>query len=154
MRAVPLLVESCEVGDGPINGLVWFATTALPASSALPSRPPGSPGRRKVHAEEWPRPLPVSAPTRPRRASGHGAGARPRSRRTRRVNADSEGSPGCQCRPPGGPNQGRVGGARKAESEAARGPPTSTRRFTARVSAHPAKGRYRMAVRLAGLLGR
>ena len=33
--------------------------------------------------------------------------------------ADSEGSPGPApvCGPPGGPNQGRVGGARKAESE-------------------------------------
>ena len=63
MRAVPLLVESCEVGDGPINGLVWFATTALPASSALPSRPPGAPAAGRYTRRNGP----VRCPSRHRR---------------------------------------------------------------------------------------
>ena len=61
---------------------------------------------------------PVHGPSRPRSDSVMGG-----SRRRRGLDhgglADSEGSPGPApvCGPPGGPNQGRVGGARKAESE-------------------------------------
>ena len=70
-----LLVGSCGVAQGPMQLLGWSASTAPPASTALPSRPPGSPGCGWGRAEEWPRPRPVPPPERLRRGVGHGAGA-------------------------------------------------------------------------------
>ena len=94
--------------------LGWCASTAPPASAALPSRPPDSPAAGRDERRSGP----VHGPSRPRSVSVLGG-----SRRRRGLDhgglADSEGSPGPApvCGPPGGPNQGRVGGARKAESE-------------------------------------
>ena len=124
VRAAPLpsarvvvVVGSCDVAPGPMQLLGWCASTAPPASTALPSRPPGAPDHGWGRAEEWPRPRPVPPPERLRRAWGE-------SRRRRGLYhgglADSEGSPrpAPSSGPPGGPNQGRVGGARKSKSEA------------------------------------
>ena len=51
-------MKSCEVASGPKNILDWCASTAWPASAALPSRPPSipgpNPGRGKGRAAEWP----------------------------------------------------------------------------------------------------
>jgi hypothetical protein len=65
-------------------------------------------------AEKWPRPRPVPPPERLRRGWVTEP-ARPRSRRSHQLGRVTR--PGAGCGPPGGPNQGRVGGARKAESE-------------------------------------
>ena len=78
------MVESCEVAQGPMQLLGWCASTAPPASTALPSRPPGAPDHGWGRAEEWPRPRPVPPPERLRRGWVT-APARPRSRRTRRL---------------------------------------------------------------------
>ena len=106
------------VGSPWADGILdWSASTAPPASAALPSRPPGAPDHGWGRAEEWPRPRPVPPPERLRRAWGE-------SRRRRGFDhgglADSEGSPrpAPSSGPAGGPNQGRVGGARKSKSEA------------------------------------
>ena len=75
-------------------------------------------GRRPAAGRDERRSGPVRGPSGPRSVSVMGG-----SRRRRGLDhgglADSEGSPGPVpvCGPPGGPNQGRVGGARKAESE-------------------------------------
>ena len=79
-----LLLGSCDVAPGPMQLLGWCASTAPPASTALPSRPLGSPGCGSRRAEEWPRPRPVPPPER-LRLGWVTAPARPRSRRTRRL---------------------------------------------------------------------
>ena len=106
VRAAPLpsarvviVVGSCGVAQGPIEVLDWSASTAPPASTALPSRPPGAPGRGWGRAKEWPRPRPVPPPERLRHGVGHGAGAAS-------ITAGSPTRKGRQARrgPAGGPN--------------------------------------------------
>ena len=65
---------SCEP-DGPMYVLDWCASTAPPASTALPSRPLGPTGGGWGRVEEWPRPRPVPPPERLRRGGSYGAGA-------------------------------------------------------------------------------
>ena len=82
-----LLVGSCGVAQGPMQLLGWSASTAPPASTALPSRPPGSPGCGWGRAEEWPRPR-RDGPSRLRSVSVVGwvtAPARPGLRWTLRL---------------------------------------------------------------------
>ena len=111
---VVVVVGSCDVAPGPMQLLGWCASTAPPASAALPSRPPGSP----VACRDERRGGPVPGPSRPRSVSVLGG-----SRRRRGLDhgglADSEGSPGPApvCGPPGGPNHPIMGPGRSGEPE-------------------------------------
>ena len=69
------MLGSCGVAQEQMEVLDWSVSTAPSASTALPSRPPGSPGCGWGRAEEWPRPRPVLPPERLRLGVGHGAGA-------------------------------------------------------------------------------
>ena len=89
---------------------------AVPSRPHPRARPAGPAARRPPALASATRPERPGRPDRSVSVVGWvTALARPCSRRT----ADSEGSPGPApvCGPPGGPNQGRVGGARNAESE-------------------------------------
>jgi len=133
VRAAPLpsarvvvVVGSCDVAPGPMQLLGWCASTAPPASTALPSRPPGAPDHGWGRAEEWPRPRPVPPPERLRRAWGE-------SRRRRGLDhgglADSEGSPrpAPSSGPAGGPNHPIMGPGRSRGPELRSLPTPETR---------------------------
>ena len=118
MRAAPLPRARVVVGVGFLWGSPRadgsFGLECLHRSVGVHRPPVTSPWLTRLRVGTCGRPRPVP----PWSVSVVGwvtALARPRSRRT----ADSEGSPGpaAGSGPLGGPNQGRVGGARKSESE-------------------------------------
>ena len=109
------------VGSPWADGILdWVASTAPPASTALPSRPPGSPAEG---GDLW-RNGPVRGPSRPRSVSVVGwvtAPARPRPRRTRRLGRVSR--PGARPRAAGRAQPShhgawKVGGARALRGSA------------------------------------
>ena len=91
-------------GIGSVSVVGWVTTPARPEPASITADSP----TRKGHTA---RPAPGASPS--------WGGSRRRRGLDHDGLADSEGSPGPApgCVPPGGPNQGRVGGARKAESE-------------------------------------
>ena len=119
MRAAPLpgarvaVVVFLKVAHGPMA--FWIGVPPPLRRRPPPSRHvPWLSGCGWRRAEKWPRPRPVPPPERLRRGWVTEP-ARPRSRRSHQLGRVTR--PGAGCEPPGGPNQGRVGGARKAESE-------------------------------------
>ena len=109
------MVGSCEVA---LWAYVHFGLVCLHRFASVCHPPVTSPWCTRLRVETRGRVAPSAARPIPGASPSWGE-----SRRLRGLDhgglADSEGSPGLAPSrgPPGGPNQGRVGGARKAESE-------------------------------------
>ena len=87
------------------------ASAALTGGRPLTLPPAGRDVRRG-----WPHPRPVSTPKRPRRGMGHGAGAASNTADSPTRKGRPLPGPAPVCGPLGGPNKGRVDGARNLKS--------------------------------------